>query len=371
MSAVIAQKQLPATKYIYNHDIMNCTHESVTGNHLYSGRALGITEPWDMIQLHEDLKPLWSDITKHYRRIGLQHTKDVVWFLNLKQIGGHVGYQPSVFYFGPNEYRCWGDYEWLESVEYINSKNNFMSLAKKLDVDVPSTKCFDSVADINDTSMTDLSYPCYLKAAISVSGVGIYRCNNKDELLQACKRFAANIPVQIQEEVNCHTFLNLQYRVVGNELTRLAASEQILDGFVHVGNRVPARYAPWDTVEPMAMWLKNHGMKGIFAFDVAVVQTNRGLRFPAIECNPRYDGASYPTLIAQKLNIPKWSSKTFSTRFRTIADIDLTDIEFDPNTGEGAIIVNWGTVLTGKLMILLAGSRDYQEALDIELLARL
>ena len=98
MSAVIAHQQLPATKYIYNHDIMNCTDVSVVGNHLYSGRALGITEPWDMIQLHEDLKPLWPDITKHYRRIGLSHSKDVVWFLNLKQIGAHVGYQPSVFY---------------------------------------------------------------------------------------------------------------------------------------------------------------------------------------------------------------------------------------------------------------------------------
>ena len=371
MSAVIAHQQLPATKYIYNHDIMNCTDVSVVGNHLYSGRALGITEPWDMIQLHEDLKPLWPDITKHYRRIGLSHSKDVVWFLNLKQIGAHVGYQPSVFYFGPNEYRCWGDYEWLESVEYINSKNNFMALAGQLGIDTPKTTCFSSIADIDDTSMTDISYPCYLKAAISVSGIGIYRCNNKAELMAACRHFELDIPVQVQEEVNSHTFLNLQYKVIGNELIRLAASEQILDGFVHQGNRVPARYAPWETVEPMAIWLKNHGIKGIFAFDVAVVQTNRGLRFPAIECNPRYNGASYPTLIAQKLNIPEWSAKTFTTRYRSLSEIDLSDIEFDQSSGEGAIIVNWGTILTGKLTILLAGSRDYQDALEIELIARL
>ena len=371
MSAVIARQQLPATKYIYNHDIMNCTDESVVGNYLYSGRALGITEPWDMIQLHEDLKPLWPDIIKHYRRVGLSHTKDVVWYLNLNQIGGHVGYQPSVFYFGPNEYRCWGDYEWLESVEYINSKNNFMALARQLGVDTPKTICFDSVTAIDDVSMTEVTYPCYLKAAISVSGVGIYRCQNKSELEEACRHFAPDIPLQIQEEIKSHTFLNLQYKVVGTDLIRLAASEQILDGFVHQGNRVPARYAPWDTVEPMAIWLKNNGIKGIFAFDLAVVQTNRGLRFPAIECNPRYNGASYPTLIAQKLDIPEWSAKTFTTQYRNLSEIDLTDIEFDKTSGEGAIIVNWGTILTGKLMILLAGSKDYQDALEIELMARL
>ena len=91
MSAQIALSHHPVTKYIYNHDILNCTAEGVVGNHLYSGRALGLTEPWDMIQLHEDLKPLWADITSHYDRIGLTHTHDVIWYLNLKELGAHVG----------------------------------------------------------------------------------------------------------------------------------------------------------------------------------------------------------------------------------------------------------------------------------------
>ncbi|MDX1698417.1 MAG: hypothetical protein R3308_09030, partial [Thiohalobacterales bacterium] len=56
---------------------------------------------------------------------------------------------------------------------------------------------------------------------------------------------------------------------------------------------------------------------------------------------------------------------------RTVGDVDLSDIEFDSHTGEGAVIVNWGTVLTGKLMILMAGSPAYQEALAVELDARL
>ena len=373
MSAAIdhSYSYLPSAKHIINHDIMHCTAESVIGNHLYSGRALGLSEPWDIIQLHPDLEPLWQNITDHYQRIGLSHTENVIWNLDLKHLGMHIGYQPSVFYFGPHECKYWGDNEWLETVEYINSKNNFMALADKLGVDVPKTLCFDSIEFIGPDDIQGIVYPCYLKAAVSVSGVGIYRCEDEFEFREALTQFDDEVPVQVQEELKTEIFLNMQYIVVGNDLIRLTASEQILDGFVHQGNRVPACHEPWDSIEPMAQWLKEHGMKGIFAFDVAVVQTDKGLRFPVIECNPRFNGASYPTRIAQKLGIPEWSAITFSTGQRTLADIDLRDIEFDRKTGEGVIIVNWGTVLEGKLVILLAGSPTYQQALAVEIAARL
>lgn len=369
--AMLHSNHLPESKHIFNHDIMNCTAEGVVGNYFYSGRALGITEPWDKIQLHGDLKPLWHDIIAHYQRIGLSHTEDVIWYLNLKQLGAHIGYQPSVFYYGPNECQYWGDYEWLNTVEYINSKNNFMQLADELGVDVPMTLCFDNKSDIDVDIIKNVTYPCYLKAAISVSGVGIYRCEDKTELFESLRNFDSNTPIQIQEEVKTDTFLNLQYKVVGNEAVRLAASEQILDGFVHQGNRVPASHAPWEIVDPMADWLVMHGIKGIFAFDVAIAQTTSGLRFPAIECNPRFNGASYPTLMANKLNITKWSALTFPTKYRNLEKIDLRDIEYNHKSGEGAILVNWGTVLEGKLVILMAGSPEYQEALAVELAARL
>ena len=127
MSAVIEHGYLPSAKYIINHDIMNCTADGVVANHLYSGRALGLSEPWDIIQLHADLKPLWSDIINHYQRIGLSHSEHVIWNLDLKQLATHIGYQPSVFYFGPQECQYWGDQQWLDCVEYINSKNNFIT----------------------------------------------------------------------------------------------------------------------------------------------------------------------------------------------------------------------------------------------------
>jgi hypothetical protein len=371
MSAAIDHGYLASARYILNHDIMGCTADGVVGNHLFSGRALGISEPWDLIQLHPDLKPLWPDIRAHYRRIGLSHTENVIWHLSLRQLGSHIGYQPSVFYFGPGECRYWGDRAWSDTVEFINSKNNFMALAAELGIEVPRTLCFESVADIDPEAVQEMSFPCYLKAAVSVSGVGIYRCEDAFALAAALDNFSEDVPVQLQEEVRTDRFLNLQYQVSAGELIRLAASEQILDGFSHQGNRVPASHAPWDAVDSMAHWLRDHGMQGIFAFDVAVVPTPDGVRFPVIECNPRYNGASYPTLIARKLGIPAWTALSLTTTHRSLADIDLQDIEYDRRSGEGAIIVNWGTVIAGRLVVLTAGSPEYQEALAVELEARL
>ena len=350
---------------------MSATAEGVVGNHLYSGRALGMTEPWDIIQLHPDLQSQWPAINDHYRRIGLTHTQNVIWHLGLKELGAHIGYQPSVFYFGPRECTFWGDHAWLETVEYINSKNNFMALAAQLGIDVPKTLCFDSVTDIDARAVREMTFPCYLKAAVSVSGVGIYRCEDEAALSDAMGRFAEDVPVQLQEEVLTDSFLNLQYRVIDDTVIRLAASEQILDGPAHQGNRLPVDYEPWEAVDRMAEWLVEHGMKGIFAFDVAVVHTEAGLRFPVIECNPRYNGASYPSEIARRLQIPQWIAKDFIGHYDRLADIDLSGIEYNAARGSGIILVNWGTILIGKIGVLIAGAPKQQEALEKALLARL
>ena len=371
MSTNVSHGYLPAGHYIINHDIMHCTAEGVAGNDLYSGRALGLSEADDYIQLHPLLKPLWNDIANHYQRIGLSHSENLIWDLSLKQVAAYDGYRPSVFYFGPAECKAWNDPEWLEVVEFINSKNNFMALAEQLGIDVPQTQCFASVDQITEMDIISFNMPCYLKAAISVSGVGIYRCANREELRDAMRKFASDVPVQLQEEIRTEVFLNMQYRVVEDRLVRLAASEQILQGCAHQGNRFPSSHEPWDAIEPMALWLKERGMKGIFAFDLAVVETPGGIRFPAIECNPRFNGASYPTVIAQKLDIPEWSAVTLETKHRKLSDLSIRDLEFDMKTGEGLVLVNWGTVLKGKLVLLLAGSPDYQEALRNELLFRL
>ncbi|MGF1604080.1 MAG: ATP-grasp domain-containing protein [Thermosynechococcaceae cyanobacterium] len=352
---------------IVNHDIMNCTHQQVTGNHLYSGRVLGLTEPNDVVQLHPALRSEWQAIVEHYDRIGLRHSQNVIWDISSAVRLAHPQIESSVFYFGDSEnpnsirsqqFRC-QDQRWHDVVQYMNNKNNFMELAHQLQVTVPKTLCFGEKAEVRINS--EIPYPCYVKPSVSVDGMGIVRCANRQELLLALYDMPEKTPFQLQEEVLAASFLNLQYQVTEEGLKRHAATEQILDGCSHSGNRYPTEYHPWDLVEPMAQWMMEQGMKDIFAFDVAVVFSSHGPRYYAIECNPRYNGASYPTGVAFKLGINSWICETFTTPFRSLSDFDLSGIEFDAKTGVGVILINWGSIHTGKVVCLLAGSHTQQD----------
>ena len=371
MLALATSPVFTAPTRVFNHDIMGCTADGVAGNHLYSGRALGMTEPGDVVQLHPDLKPQWPFVTAHYDRVGLSYTDQVVWHVQHRGLADHPEQEISVFYFGAAEQEARPDNSWFRVVDYINSKNHFMDLAKRLGTPVPMTRCFADVGDIGEDDIRDFEFPCYLKAAVSVSGVGIYRCEDAGELRDALGRFAAGVPVQVQAEVTTDIFLNLQYEVTERGLARLAATEQVLDGPVHQGNRYPAGHEPWECVEPMAQWLYKEGIRGVFAFDVAVIDSPSGVDYLAIECNPRFNGASYPTAIAHKLGIEHWLARVFETKHRSLAHVDLTGLEYDPDRGEGVILVNWGPILVGKLLFLLAGPPAAQERLALELGARL
>ncbi len=354
-----------------NHDIMRCTAEGVKGNYLYSGRALGMTQPEDILQLHPDLHSQWEAIVAHYDRIGLTYTKQIIWSVDLNEAARHPNYETSFFFFGEEEHSARQDENWFQVVKYINSKNHFMALAKELGMPIPETYCFNDVHAIPEENIVTFPYPCFLKASVSVSGVGIYRCEDAQTFRYRMACFTHRTPVQVQIEVRTDIFLNLQYRVCGSRLERLAATEQILDGYAHQGNRFPTPYDAWDSVEPMARWLFSHGIKDIFAFDVAIVGSGNNIRYFSIECNPRFNGATYPTLIAEKLGIQEWVARTFSTNNRKLDDIDLRGIEFDPRTGVGVIIVNWGSVLVGRIVFLLAGPPVMQQQLRRELEARL
>jgi hypothetical protein len=330
-----------------------------------------MTEPGDVIQLHPDLEPEWPFIHDHYLRAGLSHTRELIWHIGHRGLREHGDHEVSVFYFGRGEHEARPDGAWFRAVDFINSKNNFMALADVLGVPVPRTLCFSEAAAICDGQAAAFPFPCYLKGAFSVSGVGIYRCADAAELRAAVQKFEPGVPVQIQHEVVSDSFLNLQYEVTAAGLHRLAATEQVLDGFAHQGNRHPVAHEPWECVDPMAEWLYKEGMRGVFAFDVAVITGDGGTRYQAIECNPRFNGASYPTAVARKLGLRHWLARAFGTRHRSLADIDLGGIEYDARRGEGVILVNWGPVLVGKLLVLIAGSPQTQGRLTLELQKRL
>jgi len=383
---LVSTESAPAPMRIINHDIVGCMAEGVgsdqthseyapslnnLGDPLYCGRALGLTEPGDLLQLHPGIESQWPYIRDHYRRVGINHTEQIIWDIDQKVLARYPEREISVFYFGAAEHRARPDTAWFRAVDFINSKNNFVSLADRLGVPIPETRCFAQAMDITARQIAAMPYPCYLKAAVSISGIGIYRCGDTAELRAAIGRFEPGIPVQLQREVATDRFLNLQYRVTAAGLERLVVTEQILDGYTHRGNRFPTPHAPWEYVEPMAEWLHREGIKDIFAFDVAVVQEGDTTDYLIVECNPRFNGASYPTAIARKLGLEHWLTETFYTHHRSLASLRLTDIEYDPDRGEGVILVNWSPILEGKLQCLIAGPEAARQRLLPELQRRL
>jgi hypothetical protein len=313
--------------------------------------------------LHPDLRDDLPAICAHYDRIGLSYTEQIIWNLDYAEYRHYPHYETSYFFFGTEQHRVAGKENFYRVVDYINSKNNFIDLAQQLGMKPPPTQCFAGIEEVATKDLQTIDYPCYLKAAVSVSGVGIYRCESETELRQWLGEFDSDLPVQIQQEVKTETFLNLQYLVSGSRLERLAATEQLLQGYAHQGNRFPTPHNAWFSVEPMAKWLFSQGMRGIFAFDVAVVKDRCGIDYLPIECNPRFNGASYPTLIAKKLGIQRWQTRTYATRYRSIAELPIAGLEYNPADQSGIVLVNWGSVRVGKLLVLIAGTPVQQQAL--------
>lgn len=85
---------------IFNHDITLSTHDQAPGVHLFSGRALGLTNPGDKIQIHPALTSEWEAIIEHYEQVGLRHTDDVVWDISLAEIERNPEYETSFYFFG-------------------------------------------------------------------------------------------------------------------------------------------------------------------------------------------------------------------------------------------------------------------------------
>lgn len=347
---------------IFNHDIMMSTLDSNEGIHLFSGRAVGLSSPGDRVQLHPDLAANWPSLKEHYARIGLDHSQDIIWSVDFQELSQQSSDKVSVYFFGhafEHDKGCAKifrelDSDWYDVVRYINSKNNFVELAHQLNVAVPPTECFADRTKLGN--LEAFSYPCYVKLAVSDHGVGIVRCENSADLLNAIEQFPKGKPFQVQAEIQASAFLNLQYRVTSQGVIRSLVSEQILDGCVHGGNRYPTLHQPWHVVDPMAQWMFEKGMKGTFGFDVAVVDAPEGPVYLAIECNPRYNGSSYPTEVAERLAVPSWCSETLHTDYRHLAELELGDLEFDPATKTGVVLVNWGTIQAGKVTVLLAGT---------------
>ncbi len=348
---------------LYNHDIIGSypdeTLRGIAGAHLYVARSLIITEPDDIIQLHPELRLHWETICAHYERVGIRHAKNVIWDLDPKVIRGYSEKDLSLFMYGEHYCGAHRDESRLQAVEMARSKNDFIAFASKLGAPVPNTKCFKHRAEF---SFDAIVLPCYVKTDVSASGVGIYRAETKEEVIGFLE--TVNGPFQVQQEVKTDVFLNVQYDCHEDGAKRMLITEQILNGFVHAGNRYPARSEPWHVTDLVADELARLGVRGVIGIDVALDGDNAYI----LECNPRYNGATYPTIAAQKLNAKSWLACNVSTTHEALSGIDFTHEDwYDPKRKCGVIIVNWGCLPEHKLGLLAIGSRSNER----EMISRL
>jgi hypothetical protein len=331
----------------------------------YPGRVLGSTNPCDILQLHPNLKKHWDWIKNHYDRAGISYASEIIWDDNPVRMREFPDFEPSVFLFGDRAHKARPDKAWYEIVRDMNSKNNFIELCQKLGIPTPPTWCYDCKSMVENLEV--FNFPVYLKIAVSVSGLGVVKCDDIESLQIQISLLDEDVPFQIQQGVEAFTFLNLQYRKNG-KLERVAATEQVLKGNCHAGNAFPTNYQPWNLTDPIAEKMVENGMKGYFAFDIAVCREAEGIRYYAIECNPRYNGSSYPTNIARKLDAKQWIAKKIDTKFNSFDPIDLGGAEYDPKKGIGAVVVNWGCVSENELgMLLVAPSGEEQMRLEKKL----
>ena len=102
-------------------------------------------------------------------------------------------------------------------------------------------------------------------------------------------------------------------------------------------------------------------MQGYFAFDIAIEMRGSQARAWVLECNPRVKGSTYPGVVAERLGIEAWAMITLPLRDSDPRHLELDDLAYDPAWRSGAILINWGGVLSQSLAVMLAGSPEVQQ----------
>ncbi len=347
----------PKRESFVNKEAPECETEEqlarTLGLYLYPGRVLGTTNPGDIIQLNPELLENWDWILCHYDRIGLPHTKNVIWDDSFSVKIDYPDYNLSTFFFGEQANKVEPDPRRCRIVDIMNKKNEFIQKAKELGLSVPQTDCFGSKTEVVDCR--DFSFPLCLKVSQSVSGLGVAICQNPEDLESELQKLPQDLSFQLQKVVEGE-FISVQYWAGQRELKRIVATEQILQGSIHEGNSGPTLHYPWHLTDRIARFLFQEGIKEHFGFDLVAQRLPGGkISYQLIECNPRFTGAAYPYYIAWKLNSQYWKGSTYKTKLSRLDDLDLGELEFNPKTGKGVAVVNWGCIKDKKLGMVVMG----------------
>ena len=357
---------------IYNHAVYphpGATSDGLWASDFAAGQALGLTSPQDTIHLPPPLRPEWPVIVDHYKKIGLPHTHHVFWTTKLTDMEKYALKDVSITHFNRQRLTETSPPTWSESVKFISIKNNVVQLAQMLQIPIPTTLCFVNKSYVRH--LDRMPYPCVVKTAADTPKSGDTVCSSPREILAILDRTEDNTPIQIQQRLPSLLNLSLQYEVYDGRLTQLDAIEQTDFASSSRGGRYPSRYTPWEYVEPMAQWLTDKGMEGVFSFDVSVSGSTIKPSFFMTDCNPGFNHLSYPAIIAKKLGIAHWISIQLKTRARSLRSVDLQDLEYNRKTGIGIVLVDWGNILNGEISLLIAGKPNTQQELLTATKARL
>lgn len=341
---------------VFQHDVESsyppAELKNLTGAINYAARVLAVSGQDDVVILPPVTMANLSWVLDHYESVGLSVARaSQILAGNFDTLSGFPEHKPSFFYFGDTAHRVRPNERWLGLASALNSKNNFIRLCEVLGVNTPETTLYDSPRDVTGFPS---KYPVYVKKDVSASGNGVWRCEGQEEFQNVVLGIEG--PLQVQEALPDGTrFLNVQYNVLASGLERGLITLQLLKGNSHDGNSFPVivdQGRVWQQTDILARYAYEHGMCGLFAFDVAM--TPAGAVLP-IECNPRWNGASYPTVVASKLKVSEWSSHNVDFAARTYDRFKLRELAYSPSSGVGVIVVNWACVGDGKIGVFLAG----------------
>jgi hypothetical protein len=347
----------------------NLSHRGV--DHL-SDRIIAITNPGDVVIIHPDDSQHLHLLLSHIKSMDIPFSRDIRITESFPPLDEVHGAEISTFMFDDDVCRLTPDVRCLSVVKEMNNKNVFIKLCRALGIRTPHTYTYMGKNELRRD--TYLAYPFYLKLAISIMGNGVFLCKDRHDLIDKLTYIDENIAFQLQEEIrSVEAFINVQYHIVEDGVPiRFLITEQILDGNSHSGNvyRNNSLWeGAWNVTDPLAAILAARNMKGFFAFDLAVSSQKDSIQYLPIECNPRWNGSTYPAMIARKLCITGcWTSKWINVGHRFDNAVDLGELQYSKEKKEGVIIYSLSKLHTGKALALIIGNdevrmREYESSL--------
>jgi hypothetical protein len=226
----------------------------------------------------------------------------------------------------------------------------------------------------------DITGRVIIRGALGASGSSVFVVSSdKDDVWQCLQviaqqghtdRFLVEPFYDVDVSPNIGMFIDPR----DGTISCVSVSDQILDGQVrHLGNRFPSEALLADQMVAAAArfcrWLRDQGTTGFLGFDFCEYcdPGSNKRRFFFAELNPRFNGATYPTHLLNRLNAqamgdgsPRWRAfraLTMQTNLRSFSSLYAVhrDLLFDGREAAGIIPYNIGLLQHDKLMLAIVG----------------